>query len=100
MKIKFNNSLCLNPFFICISLVFNLSEIQLVLFNVVHDFVVITIDDRSPNSVQQLEFSLRFPHNSTFFVTLSLPSPSVVPNQSSVPTFNATLSSLLDALLN
>ena len=59
------------------------------------------IDDRAPNTVYQFEFSLRLPHNSTLsFVNISLPSPSIVTNQSSMPTFNTTFSGLSDALLN
>ena len=59
------------------------------------------VDPQVSNTVNQLEFSLRLPHNSTsFFVNFSLPSPSIVPNQSSLHTFNETFSSLSDDLLN
>ena len=60
-----------------------------------------TVDPRAPNSVHKFEFSLRLPHNyPSSSVNLSLSSPSIVPNQSSVPTFNESLSGLSDALLN
>ena len=59
------------------------------------------VDDRAPHAVHQFEFSLRLPHNSTFsFVNISFPIPSVVPDQSSVTIFSATISGLSDALLN
>ena len=60
-----------------------------------------TVDPRAPNTVQRFEFSLRLPHNlPSSSVNLSLPRPSVVTNQSSVATFDATLSKLSDILLN
>ena len=60
-----------------------------------------TVDPQASNTVHQFEFSLRLPHNSTSsFVNFSLPKPSIVPNQSSLPTFNETFSSLSDDLLN
>ena len=59
------------------------------------------VEDRVTITVHQFEFSLRLPQNSTSsFVSLSLPIPSVVPNQSSVPTFDAAFSCLSDDLLN
>ena len=60
-----------------------------------------TVDPWAPNAVRQFEFSLRLPHNSpSSFANILLPSPFVVPNQLSVPTFDATLSGISDILLN
>ena len=60
-----------------------------------------SIDSRSPNSVHQFEFSFRLPHNSpSSSVNISMLSPSVVTNQSSVAIFDIVLSRLLDSLLN
>ena len=59
------------------------------------------VDPQASNSVHQFEFALCLLHNSTSsFVNFSLPSPSIVPNQSLLLTFNETFSSLSDALLN
>ena len=60
-----------------------------------------TVDPWAPNAVRQFEFSLRLPHNSpSSFANILLPSPFVVPNQLSVPTFDITLSGISDTLLN
>ena len=60
-----------------------------------------SIDPRSPNAVHQFEFSFRLPHNSpSSSVNISMLSPSVVTNQSSVAIFDIVLSRLLDSLLN
>ena len=59
------------------------------------------VDHCALNAVNQFEFSSRlFDNLPSSSVNISLPSPSIVPNQSSVHIFNATLSGLTDDQLN
>jgi len=59
------------------------------------------VDHCALNTVNQFEFSSRlFDNLPSSSVNISLPSPSIVPNQSSVHIFNATLSGLTDDQLN
>ena len=59
------------------------------------------VDPRAPNAVHQFEFSLCLPPNSlSSSVNISLQSPYIVPNQSSMPAFNGTPSGLSNDQLN
>ena len=60
-----------------------------------------TVNPRAINVVHQFECSLRSSHNyASSSVNFSVPIPSVVANQSSVVTFDATFNRLSDTLLN
>ena len=59
------------------------------------------VDPRAPNAVHQFEFSLCLSPNSlSSSVNISLQSPYIVPNHSSVPVFNATPSGFSNDQLN